>query len=214
MKYQIGPKPELLKEIGQIMVNYSECENSIHDIFRAVMSLDEDQMYLLVSKANLNSEKMVAVIKSEIHRIQPTILHNSILEGLTGFTKSIPKRNAVAHWQWAVTDGEEGLAMNSLKAKPRQSPEIRNYTLKDLELIAWEIAKSAILLANAAISMRSTKRRSLGGSDWRMDRYEFNNSHIDQLTKCALENTQSFIANFEAEHFAPEQPPSSGTDQR
>ncbi|PIB56176.1 hypothetical protein [Pseudomonas sp. 2995-1] len=214
MKYQIGPQPELLREIGQIMVNYSECERSIHDIFRAVMSLDKGQMYLLVSKANLNAEKMVTVIKSEMHRIRPATLHDSLLEGLADFTKSIPKRNAVAHWQWAVTKGDDGLATNSLKAKPEQPPESRNYTRKDLELIAWEIARAAILLANAAICMRSINRRSLGGTDWGVDRYEFDSGYLDQAAQYALERNQSFIAKFEAEHFATEQPPSSGKDQR
>lgn len=214
MKYQIGPQPELLREIGQVMVNYSECERSIHDIFRAVMSLDKDQMYLLVSKANLNAEKMITVIKSEIHRIRPDTLHDSLLQGLTDFTKSIPKRNAVAHWQWAVTKDENGLATNSLKAKPGQPPESRNYTQKDLELIAWEIARAAILLANTAICMRSINRRSLGGTDWDVDRYEFDSGYLDQAAQYAIQRNQSFIANFEAEHFAPEQPPSSGTDQR
>lgn len=211
MKYQIGPQPELLKEIGQVMVNYSECERSIHNIFRAVMSLDEGQMYLLVSKANLNAEKMVAVIKSEIHRIRPASLHNSILQGLTDFTKSIPKRNAVAHWQWAATKGEEGLATNSLKAKPGQCPEIKNYTLKDLERVAWEIARSAILLGNAAISMHAVNRGFLGSSDWAWDRYEFNSTFRDQDVQYAIDRTHQFISDFEAEHFSPEQPPSSDT---
>lgn len=211
MKYQIGPQPELLKEIGQVMVNYSECERSIHNIFRAVMSLDEGQMYLLVSKANLNAEKMIAVIKSEIRRIRPASLHDSLLQGLTDFTKSIPKRNSVAHWQWAATKGEEGLATNSLKAKPGQPPESRNYALKDLEMVAWEIARSAILLGNVAIAMRAVNRRSLGGSDWIGDRYEFDNRIKDQGVQYAIDRTHQFIADFETEHFSPEQPPSSDT---
>ncbi|WP_170842330.1 MULTISPECIES: hypothetical protein [unclassified Pseudomonas] len=47
--YQIGPAPELLQETGQIMAAYSECERSIFAIFKGVMSLDEQDAYLLIN---------------------------------------------------------------------------------------------------------------------------------------------------------------------
>ncbi|WP_122259116.1 hypothetical protein [Pseudomonas syringae] len=211
MKYRIGPPAELLKEIGQVMVNYSECERSIHDIFRAVMSLDESQMYLLVAKANLNTEKMIPVIKAELHRIRPANLHESVLQGLADFTKSIPKRNAVAHWQWAVTEGREGFATNSLKVKPGFAPEDRQYTLNDLQRIAWEIARSAILLGNASMAMGFVSRRSLGGLNWSGDRYNFDSDFQAMGIQYALDRAQSFISDYESEHFPPEYSPSSRT---
>ncbi|AYL16353.1 hypothetical protein D9N00_18900 [Pseudomonas syringae pv. actinidiae] len=209
MKYRIGPEPELLKEIGQIMVNYSACEHAIHSIFRAVMSLDEQQTYLLVSKANLNAEKMVGVIKSELHRIRPLSLHESILSGLTDFTKSIPKRNTIAHWQWAVTTDQAGMATNSLKAKPGQDIETRDYSLKDLQLISWEIARATVLLTSAATMIRGVARQALAGNDWVGNRYEFDSDILNELIQYSIDRTRKFITDYEADNFPIEQPPSS-----
>jgi hypothetical protein len=214
VKYQIGPGPELLKEIGQVMVNYSECERSIHDIFRSVMSLDEHQMHLLVSKANLNSEKMIPVIKIELHRVRPAILHESILQALGDFTKSIPERNAVAHWQWAVTEGEEGMATNSLRAKPGQPVERRDFALKDLEKISWKVARAAMLLSNAATLMHLISRQSLADGNWARDRYEPDAELRDQMIQHAIDVTQRHIKAYEAEHFQSEPSPSSDTSQQ
>lgn len=213
MKYQIGPQPELLKEIGQVMVNYSECERSIHDIFRVAMSMDEDQMHLLVSKANLNTEKMIPVIKSVLHRIRPSSLHDSIMQGLSDFSKSVPKRNAVAHWQWAVTQGSVGMATNSLKAKPGQPAESRHYTLKELERIAWELARSAILLVNAATAMRSIGQ-PLADATWGRNPYEFESDSLDHAVAYATDRVQQFIRTFESENFPPSQSPYADTPPR
>ncbi|KTB99534.1 hypothetical protein AO387_21575 [Pseudomonas syringae ICMP 11168] len=213
MKYRIGPEPELLREIGQIMVNYSACEHAIHSIFRAVMSLDEQQIYLLVSKANLNAEKMVGVIRSELHRIRPSSLHDPILSGLADFTKSIPKRNTVAHWQWAVTTDQTGLATNSLKSKPGQAVETRSFSLKDLELISWGIARAAILLESASNMMQPIARKTLVGNDWAGHQYELNSTMLNEQVQCAIDRTQSMISEYEAQNFPSEQPPSSDISQ-
>lgn len=214
MKYQIGPEPELLKEIGQVMVNYSQCESSIHGIFQTVMGLDEGQMYLLVSKANLNTEKMVAVIRSEIHQVRPTLLQQSVLDGLTLFTTSTPMRNAVAHWQWAVTTGLVGTAINSLKAKPNQDPDVRHYTLKDLQLISWQIAKATFLLMDASVLMTTATRSALAGESWRQLPYELaaNIDRRNQLIEIAIQNIRQRIDEYEGEHFSSEPPPSSDID--
>ncbi|MGX1174288.1 hypothetical protein [Pseudomonas sp. R151218B TE3479] len=186
-RYQIGPAPELLQEIGQIMVAYSECERSIFAIFKGVMSLDEQDAYLLVKHANLNAEKMLSIIRVQIQRIKPDCLEGPLCEALEIFKRSIEHRNIVAHWQWALTDGTSGLAFNALKAKPGELLNGRSYELEELKLTAWQLAKAAILLGTVAVSMFEVRRTLPTNPGWSPNYYSNRDKQDELIVQSAID---------------------------
>ncbi|MDU9394310.1 hypothetical protein [Pseudomonas sp. zfem002] len=207
-QYQIGPGPDLTREIGQIIVNYSECERSIFDIFRNIMSLSDHDAYLLVRHANVNAEKMLAVIKTEIARVKPAVLVEPIKEALDAFKSAIEHRNIVAHWQWAVTEGDTGLAFNAIKSKPNERQAGKPFELSELKATAWKLAKAATLLANAAIMMFTRKPASLSQGAWAPNGYS-NRTVLDEwMIEVALARIQEQLQNVEDQILQDAQPSS------
>jgi hypothetical protein len=196
-QYSIGPGPDLTKEIGQIIVNYSECERSIFDVFKNIMNLSSHDAYLLVKHANMNSEKMLAVIKAEINRVKPAALIPAIREALDLFKSSIEHRNIVAHWQWAVTDGSAGLAFNDLKAKPGEQNNGRLFELSELQTTAWKLAKAAILLGNAAVMMFERMPSALSQGGWAPSTYSSRGAADEMMIKLALDQVRQHIQRIE-----------------
>lgn len=207
-QYQIGPGPDLTREIGQIIVNYSECERSIFDIFRRVMSLSDHDAYLLVRHANVNAEKMLAVIKAEIARVKPKVLAESIQEALDIFKSAIEHRNIVAHWQWAATEGDTGLAFNSIKSKPGEPQPGRPFELAELKATAWKLAKAATLLANASIMMFTSKSTSLSEGGWTTKPYPNRTALDEWLVEEALGRIREQLQRVEDQIQKDVQPPS------
>lgn len=209
LKYRIGPPPDLLQEIGQIMVNYSECERAIYGIFRNVMSLGEQDAYLLVKHANLNAEKMTCIIRAEISRIKPQGLIKPLLEALDIFKLSIEHRNIVAHWQWAVTEGDSGLAFNSLKAKPGAQHEGRAYNLVELKATAWRLTKAAILLDTVSITMFEVRKSVLSYPSWAPNNYR-NETALDEfMINITLSQTREKLEQVEQAQSLDVQPSSA-----
>lgn len=198
-QYSIGPGPELTKEIGQIMVNYSECERSIFNLFKNVMNLSGHDAHLLVKHANMNPEKMLAVIRLELNKVKPAVLIPSIREALDLFKSSIEHRNIVAHWQWAVTDGETGLAFNDLKSKPGEQSTGRLFELGELRATAWKLAKAAILLAQANVMMFERKSSVLSHGNWAPNAYSNRGAMDEAMISQALDQVWSHIQNVEVQ---------------
>ncbi|MNJ47219.1 hypothetical protein D3C77_423710 [compost metagenome] len=198
-QYQIGPGPELTREIGQIIINYSECERSIFEIFKNIMNLSEHDSYLLVRHANMNAEKMLAVIKAEINRIKPSSLVEPVKEALDLFKSAIEHRNIVAHWQWAVTDGDTGLAFNAMKAKPGESQSGRPFELSELKSTAWKLAKAAVLLSNAAIMMFAPQRGVLTQGGWAPSGYSNRGATDEWMIGYALDKLRDHLQRVESQ---------------
>jgi hypothetical protein len=195
--YRIGPSADLLKEIGQIMVNYSECERAIYNVFRNIMSLDQRDAYLLVKHANLNAEKMSAIIRAEIDRVKPSTLVEPLREGLDLFKFSIEHRNIVAHWQWALTEGDTGLAFNSLKAKPDEPQVGRAYDIEELKTTAFRLVKAATLINTVSITMFEARKQILAYPGWGPNSYS-NRTAIDEwVIKISLEPTRDHLGRVE-----------------
>lgn len=207
-QYKIGPGPDLTREIGQIIVNYSECERSIFNIFRGVMSMSEHDAYLLVRHANVNAEKMLAVIKAEIARVKPAILVEPIKEALDAFKSAIEHRNIVAHWQWAVTEGDTGLAFNAIKSKPGEPQAGKPFELTELKATAWKLAKAATLLANASIMMFTSKPTSLSQGAWSPNAYSNRTAQDEWMIQVALDRLREQLQKVEEQIQQDSQPPS------
>lgn len=211
--YRIGPSADLLKEIGQIMVNYSECERAIYSVFRNIMSLDQGDAYLLVKHANLNAEKMSAIIRAEIDRVKPSSLVTVLREALDLFKSSIEHRNIVAHWQWALTDGETGLAFNSLKAKPNEPQTGRPYDILELKTTAFRLAKAATLINTVAITMFEVRKQILADPGWGPNSYSNRNATDEWMIKISLETTRDHLDRVEQALSRVAQPASGGKAQ-
>lgn len=207
-QYQIGPGPDLTREIGQIIINYSECERSIFDIFKSIMRLSDHDAFLLVRHANLNSEKMMAVIKAEITRIKPGILVDPLKEALNIFKSTIEHRNVVAHWQWAVTKGDTGLAFNAMKSKAGEHQSGRQFELSELKATAWKLAKAATLLANVAIMMFASKPTVLSQGGWAPSGYSNRGALDEWMIGTSLDRIRGHLEKVEDQIRRDSQPPS------
>ncbi|RZI32370.1 hypothetical protein [Pseudomonas orientalis] len=211
--YRIGPSAELLKEIGQIMVNYSECERAIYSVFRNIMSLDQGDTYLLVKHANLNAEKMSAIIRAKIDQVKPSSLIEPLREGLNFFKSSIEHRNIVAHWQWALTEGDTGLAFNSMKSKPDEPEAGRAYDIVELKTTAFRLAKAATLINTVSITMYEVRRQILAYPGWEPNSYS-NRTAIDEwIITFSLDKTRDHLDRIEKALYRSVQPPSNDKDQ-
>lgn len=206
-RYKIGPGPELLQEIGQILVNYSECERAIYNIFKSVMSLSEEDAYLLVKYGNINPEKMLAIVLSKHDRIMPPLLRQPLKEAVSLFKGSIELRNEVAHWQWAITDGKSGLAFNSIKSKPEATGNGKTYELSELQKGAWRLAKSAVLLNQIAVSMFAEHSSKLSCSAWAPCNYNAPRAVDELMVEFSLSQTRKMLDRVEAELEKSAQPP-------
>lgn len=198
-RYQIGPGPELLQQIGQILVNHSECERAIFGIFKGVLNLSENDAYLLAKQNVLNAEKMANIILEERDRIQPSLLQAPLEEAIRLFRSSIQLRNEVAHWQWAVTDGQSGFASNSIKGKPSSTIQGKEYDLPQLRDGAWLLAKAATLLNQVAISMFARDVSMLSDPTWQPSGYRFDTSLNELMVNFALDQTREMLERIEAE---------------
>lgn len=198
--YRIGPPTELLEQIGQIMVNYSECERAIFEIFKSVMNISEKDGYLLVRITKINTEKMLEIIKQKIESINPKPLIEPLQEGISLFKKSVTLRNMIAHWQWAITDGEAGLAFDSIKAKPEAKGDGRNFKLSELKSVAWVLAKSAMLLGQVSIMIRPSQPLQLSMGGWASNNYSTEIELYEEIIKLNLTRTQEIIHQYEKAH--------------
>ncbi|WP_439871362.1 hypothetical protein [Pseudomonas syringae] len=204
--YRAGPSAELLNEIGQIMVNYSECEHAIYNVFRNTMSLDQGAAYLLVKHANLNAEKMSAIIRAEIDSVKPSALIDPLREGLELFKSSIEHRNIVAHWQWALTEVDAGLAFNSLKAKPDEAKVGRVYDIVELKATAFRLFKAAALINTVAITMLEVRKQILAHPDWGANSYSSRTEIDEWMIKIPLQTTRDHLNRVEQALHRTERP--------
>ncbi len=195
--YRAGPSDDLLKAIGQIMVNYSECERAIYSVFCNIMALDQGSAYLLIKHANLNAEKMSAIIRAKIDSVKPSVLVDPLREGLDLFKSSIEHRNIVAHWQWALTEGDTGLAFNSLKAKPDEPQIGRAFDIVELKTTGFRLIKAATLINTVSITMFEVRNQILAYPGWGPNSYSNRNVIDDWMIKVSLEVTRDNLDRVE-----------------
>lgn len=207
--YRIGPEPELLAQIGQIIVNYSECERAIFQIFKGVMDLTPEDGQLLVKAGNVNPEKMIAIVQKKMDGIQPALLRKPLRESIALFRSTIEFRNVVAHWQWAISDGETGFATNSIKDLPGAEPVGKSIQLSELKSKAWVLAKAASMLNHVAICMYPVPRIELSGPAWEPGYYSRRGQMDELMLGIALLKTQEMLSRVEAS-MAPAEPEPSG----
>lgn len=213
-RYQIGPEPDFLQQIGQILVNYSECERVIFGIFKAVMRLSEEDAYLLVKYGNLNPEKMLTIVVTHTDRIRPSLLREPLKEAIKLFKDSIALRNEVAHWQWAITDGTAGLAFNSIKGRPDAINTGKSYELSELRHGAWLLAKAAMLLNHVAVCMYEDHSSKLSGPAWAPCNYSIRDELDEWALGFSLQRTREMFDPAQAENDDYARPPSEDTTRQ
>lgn len=210
-KYRIGPPAELTQEIGQVVVNYSECERAIFSIFRLVMHLSDEDAYLLVKHANLHADKMSFIIGHKIDQIRPGLLADPLTKALQEFKRLGQKRNVLAHWQWAVTESDTGLAFNSIKGKLGEAGRGHPYSLDDLKTIASDLAKTAAMLNFISLGIRPCGALTVNSADWRQGSYS--SMLDDAMLQYALDRLTERL-DLDKGKPPSEQEPSAGKAQR